>query len=72
MIKKILALILCAVILLPIFVACDKDDDVPEGMQSVTLAGEPFIFYVPQDWIDNRDSGISAAYYSLEKSIFAS
>ncbi len=72
MIKKILALFLCAVVLLPIFSACEDDDGIPEGMQSVTLEGEPFIFYVPQEWTDNRDSGISSAYYSLEKSIFAS
>ena len=72
MIKKILALFLCAVMLLPIFSACEDDDGIPEGMQSVTLEGEPFIFYVPQEWVDNRDSGISSAYFSLEKSIFAS
>ena len=72
MIKKILALILCFVVLLPIFAACDDNDGIPEGMQSVTLVGEPFIFYVPEEWTDNRDSGISSAYYSLEKSIMAS
>lgn len=72
MIKKILALFLCAVVLLPIFSACEDDDGIPEGMQSVTLEGEPFIFYVPQEWTDNRDSGISSAYFSLEKGIFAS
>lgn len=72
MIKKILALFLCALMLLPIFSSCDKNGDIPDGMQSVTLEGEPFIFYVPQEWVDNRDSGISSAYYSLEKSIFAS
>ncbi|MBE6533365.1 MAG: hypothetical protein E7678_00115 [Ruminococcaceae bacterium] len=72
MIKRFLALFLCAIILLPLLSACGKDSDVPEGMQSVTLEGEPFIFYVPEEWTDNRDSGISSAYYSIEKSILAS
>lgn len=72
MTKRIFALILCALMLLPIFAACDTNGDVPDGMFSVTLEGEPFIFYVPNGWIDNRDSGISSAYLSLDKSILAS
>ena len=72
MIKRFLALLLCAIMLLPMLAACDKNGDVPDGMQSVTLESEPFIFYVPEEWVDNRDSGISSAYYSLDKSIMAS
>ena len=72
MIKRFVALLLCAIMFLPILAACDKNGDIPDGMQSVTLEGEPFIFYVPEEWMDNRDSGISSAYYSLEKSIMAS
>ena len=72
MIKRFLALFLCAIMLLPIFAACDKNGDLPDGMQSVTLSGEPFVLYVPEGWVDNRDSGISSAYYSLEKSVMAS
>ena len=70
--KRFLALFLCVMMLLPILAACDKNGDLPDGMQSVTLEGEPFIFYVPEEWLDNRDSGISSAYYSLDKSIMAS
>lgn len=72
MFKKIFALLLCVITLLPLIAACDKNGDVPDGMYSVTLQGEPFIFYVPQEWTDNRDSGISSAYYSIDKSILAS
>lgn len=72
MIKRFLALFLCAIMLLPILSACDKNGELPDGMQSVTLEGEPFVFYVPEEWTDNRDSGISSAYYSLDKSIMAS
>ena len=72
MLKRTLALLLCAIILLPLLAACDKNGDVPDGMYSVTLTGEPFILYVPEGWTDNRDSGISSAYYSMDKSILAS
>lgn len=72
MIRKILALLLCVVMFLPIFSACDSNGDIPDGMYSVTLSGEPFILYVPEEWTDNRDSGISSAYYSIDKSIIAS
>ena len=72
MIKRFLALFICVIMILPAFSACDKNGDIPDGMKSVTLEGEPFVFYVPEQWVDNRDSGISSAYYSLEKSILAS
>ena len=72
MTKRIFALIICALMLLPIFAACDKNGDVPDGMVSATLEGEPFMFYVPNGWVDNCDSGISSAYLSLDKSILAS
>ena len=72
MLKRVIALFLCVITVLPLIAACDKNGDEPDGMYSVTLSGEPFILYVPQEWTDNRDSGISSAYYSMEKSILAS
>ncbi len=66
--KRIISCLLAAVILLGAvaFTACNKKDDgIPEGMKSVTIGGEPFILYVPEGWTDNRDSGISSAYYSM-------
>ncbi len=66
--KRIISCLLTAVILLGAvaFSACNKKDDgIPDGMKSVTLDGEPFILYVPEGWTDNRDSGISSAYYSM-------
>lgn len=72
MIKRAIAIFLCVIILLPTLAACDKNGDIPDGMYSVTLEGEPFILYVPEQWNDNRDSGISSAYYSFDKHIFAS
>lgn len=71
MFKRFLALVLCVIMVLPLIVSCNSNSGVPEGMYSVTLDGEPFVFYVPETWTDNRDSGISSAYYSLSKGIMA-
>lgn len=68
MIKKTAAVLLLAATLLcvlPLF-GCAKDDGIPDNMFSASLSGEPFIFYVPNDWQDNRDSGISSARFGLD------
>ncbi len=69
MIKKIIALTMA--LLLSLFaVACSSQDtDVPEDMQSATLAGEPFRLFVPQSWILNTSGGISGAYPSTTRKI---
>ena len=64
MTKKLICAILCIILCALIFTGC-SDDGVPDGMFSVTVEGEPFILYVPDGWTDNRDSGISSAYYGL-------
>jgi hypothetical protein len=62
MIKRIIAI--CLLLALCIMsVSCKKDDGAPDGMKSVTVAGEPFILYVPDSWVENESSGISSAYY---------
>jgi hypothetical protein len=72
MIKKLIACLILATLCLACLTACGKDDGVPDGMYSVTRAGEPFILYVPGDWTDNRDSGISSAYYSVNDGVTVS
>ena len=64
MYKKLIALLLVLIIAVSL-VACGKetDDGAPEGMKSTTVAGEPFILYVPTTWTDNTASGVSGAYY---------
>ncbi len=71
MFKKILSCLLIALMCALPLASCEKDDT-PEDMYSATIAGEPFILYVPEGWIDNRDSGISSAYYSLSEAVMAS
>ena len=62
MTKKITALLLA--LLLTLFAAsCAADTDAPEDMYSATVAGEPFVLYVPNHWGSNTVSGISSAYY---------
>lgn len=64
MLKKIIALT-AALLLCVCLVACSQTDpDAPDGMQSVTVAGEPFRLYVPTNWSSNTASGVSGAYYS--------
>ena len=72
MTKRILSCFFAILLCLLCFSACSSEEDgVPEGMYSVTKDGEPFILYVPGDWTDNRDSGISAAYI-MNDGIFVS
>ena len=40
--------------------------DAPEGMQDATVAGEPFILYVPKTYTPNTQSGISSAYMTFD------
>lgn len=65
MIKKLICVMLCALICLPLFSGCGNSDSTPDGMFNATIEGEPFILYVPNDWTDNRESGISSAYFGL-------
>lgn len=64
MMKKLLISLVIAIACVSLLAAC-SDDGVPDGMFSATLEGEPFILYVPEDWSDNRASGISSAHYGL-------
>lgn len=72
MIKRMLAaLLLCALCLFSL-ASCKDKEEAPDGMYSVTREGEPFVLYVPGSWTDNRDSGISSAYYSLNDAVTVS
>ncbi|MBE6546603.1 MAG: DUF1795 domain-containing protein [Ruminococcaceae bacterium] len=72
MTKKLIALCL-AILLILCATACAKENDgIPEGMKSVTVAGEPFRLYVPEHWSANTASGISCAYLSADSKIIVS
>ena len=72
MLKKSVACLL-VLLLCVCAVSCAKgDDSTPEGMQSATLSGEPFVLYVPTSWTLNTASGISSAYYSSSEKILVS
>ena len=70
-IKKIAVLALALLLCLSA-VSCAADDGTPDGMKSATVAGEPFVLYVPTSWNENTVSGISSAYYSSEHKIMVS
>ena len=72
MFKKILALAF-ALLLCFGLISCSNDTlEVPEGMQSATLDGEPFYLFVPQNWTPNLSSGVSGAYISSSDTILVS
>ncbi len=62
MFKRIFA-VLAAIIMCFGIVGCAKSD-APEGMQLVSLEGEPFRLYAPKAWTNNTSSGISGAFYA--------
>ncbi len=67
-IKKIVSLIIATLLVSLLLVSCNSD--VPKGMKSVTVSGEPFILYVPEGFSDNTASGVSSAFYkSVENDI---
>ncbi len=70
--KKVISLMLALLCVCALLVSCN-DDGTPEGMKSVTRAGEPFILYVPDGFTDNTAGGISSAYYTqVESSLMVS
>ena len=73
MIKKIIAVVMAVLFTLCLASCANPNEDgVPEGMQSATLAGEPFKLYVPQNWTLNTSSGVSYAYYFTAEQIMVS
>ncbi len=72
MLKKIIALSLILVMLFCVTSCNNKNSDVPEDMKSATLAGEPFVLYVPNSWSVNTGSGVSGAYVSPNDKIMVS
>lgn len=67
MFKKIIVLLLALAACMGL-VSCGKGG-APDGMKSVTVEGEPFILYVPEEWVANNSSGISGAYYVSNKTV---
>ncbi len=62
--KKFLSIIFIIIITLSL-AACSVSD-APEGMQSATVAGEPFMLYVPKTYTPNTASGLSSAYMTFD------
>ena len=64
--KKIVSLLLTLVTVtaLCLFaVSCSGEQTAPDGMMRVTAANESYHFYVPSDWQDQSNSGVSSARF---------
>ena len=64
-ITRLLCILLALCLLCGTFVACSKDQEVPDGYQYATCKGEYFLLFVPTQWTVNTESGISGGCYSL-------
>ena len=70
--KALLSVLLVLVIGVSLISCSGSSSDVPEGMQSVTLADQPFCLFVPQNWTPNLSSGVSSAYVASTDTILVS
>ena len=64
-ITRLLCILLALCLLCGTFVACSKDQEVPDGYQYATCKGEYFLLFVPTQWTVNTESGVSGGCYSL-------
>ncbi len=63
--KKILTLALSLLLALTALVGCNAPEaDVPEGMKNAALDGVEYALFVPENWVINKNSGVSGAYVS--------
>ncbi|MBE6549123.1 MAG: DUF1795 domain-containing protein [Ruminococcaceae bacterium] len=66
MFKKITALILAILLCLCALASCSTSgEEVPDGMKSAYISGEPFRLYIPEGWVSNTRSGVSGGYSPL-------
>lgn len=69
--KIIACIALLAVMLIPSLTACNANK-APDGYKLVACDGDKFRLYVPKSWVENTDSGITSAYYSVDENAFVS
>ena len=67
MLKRILSLFTAILLCLLVFTSCANmnGEEIPDGMKSAYIEGEPFRLYIPENWADNTRSGISGGYATL-------
>ncbi len=66
--KKILLLVLAALLCLSLFASCANGQDayVPNGYQRISHDNADYYFYVPNDWVADLSTGIATAYVSAK------
>lgn len=69
--KVIVCFLLVVLTVTPLLAACGNKK-VPDGYKLVACEGDKFRLYVPKAWIENTDSGITSAYYSVDDNAFVS
>ncbi|MBE6636191.1 MAG: DUF1795 domain-containing protein [Ruminococcaceae bacterium] len=64
--KKYLSFALAIVFCLLLLASCGKDSFVPNGFQRISNDSADYRFYVPNGWISDLSTGVTAAYISEE------
>ena len=63
----LLAVLLCAVMLLSLASCAKNSEEVPDGMQIASCAGADYRLYVPTSWVVNNSYGVSGAYRNIKE-----
>lgn len=65
MIKKIIAIMLAALMLVGSLASCaQQSSDVPDGMKLLESDVVDYNLYIPQNWVQDISTGVVTAYYS--------
>ncbi len=70
--RAICCVLLLVLMLIPSLAACSANAKAPDGYKLVACDGDKFRLYVPKSWVENTDSGITSAYYSVDENAFVS
>ncbi len=70
--RSIICFLLIAIMLVPTLAACGSSEEAPDDYKLVVCDGDKFRLYVPESWVENTDSGITSAYYSVDDNAFVS
>ncbi|MBQ8551621.1 MAG: hypothetical protein IJ428_02275 [Clostridia bacterium] len=63
--KKIIALICAALVSVSALAGCgNTDSDAPMGFKEISEEGVTYDLYVPDEWVTDISTGVTAAYYS--------
>ena len=70
--RLVACLVLLVAMLIPSLASCGVKEKAPDGYKLVACDGDKFRLFVPKAWVENTESGITSAYYSVDENAFVS